>query len=354
MIKNRAPYAAVLLVPALALAGCAAPASGTDEQPGVVQVVASTSVYGDIVQTIAGDAAEVTSIISDIAQDPHEYEATSRDALALSRADLVVMNGGGYDAFMTTLLDAQDGEPTVIDAVELAGLHDQAHEHDHGHAEDHERAEGDDHGQPDHTDEDHADEEHADEEHADEHADEHGHEGHSHGAFNEHVWYDLHVMHDLAESIAHALGDLDAANAATYTANAAAFIERLGEIDERAHALADAHAGLDVAVTEPVALYLLEMAGLHDVTPAEFTRAIESGADAPVLVLEEVVGLVSDSSVAFLAYNEQTVGPQTERVLAAATAAGLPVVSFSELLPEGLDYLEWMSANVDAIAEAIG
>ena len=57
--------------------------------------------------------------------------------------------------------------------------------------------------------------------------------------------------------------------------------------------------------------------------------------------------------VALLAYNEQTVGPQTEQVLAAAEQAELPVVSFSELLPEGEDYLGWMTANLDAVEAAL-
>ena len=69
---------------------------------------------------------------------------------------------------------------------------------------------------------------------------------------------------------------------------------------------------------------------------------------------QRVIDLVEDGTVAFLAYNEQTVGPQTEQVLAAADTAGLPVVSFSELLPDGLDYLAWMGANLDAVEVALG
>ena len=80
---------------------------------------------------------------------------------------------------------------------------------------------------------------------------------------------------------------------------------------------------------------------------------VEEGPDAPALVLEQTIALVSDGSVAFLAYNEQTVGPQTEQVLAAAQDAGLPVVDFSELLPEGDDYLGWMGANLDAVEAAL-
>ncbi|RQP10862.1 MAG: ABC transporter substrate-binding protein [Microbacteriaceae bacterium] len=332
-MTHRAPLALPVAasVLALALAGCSAPAGGADAEAAGIRIVASTNVYGDIAATVAGDAAEVTSIIRDAGQDPHEYEATSRDALALSGADLVIVNGGGYDAFMGTLLDAHGGDPIVLDAVELAGLEgEDGHDHEHDHGESGEHGEGDEHGDHEH---DHA--------HAHDHS------------VNEHVWYDLHVMEHLAEELAEHLADLDPAHAEQFAANAAAFVDGIGELESAASAIAAAHDGARVAITEPVPVYLLEAAGLENVTPAEFSQAIEEGADAPALVVLDVVELVSGGSVAFLAYNEQTVGPQTDQVLAAAEAAGTPVVSFSELLPEGEHYLDWMAANLAAIEAAL-
>jgi len=322
-----------LTVPVLALAtvaaltGCAA--SDDPAGDGVIRIVASTNVYGDIARSIVGDAGEVTSIIEDSAQDPHEYEADARDALAISRADIVILNGGGYDEFMNTLLDAQGSDAAVIDAVHLSGLDPDAELHDHGDGEG---------------------EEHAD----DEHADEEGHDDHDHGEFNEHVWYHLGTMGAVADELAEQLEKLDEGRGPDFRANALAFNQGVQDLVARQTAIAGEHAGEGVAITEPVPLYLLEAAGLVNRTPEEFSEAVEEGTDAPVLVLEQTVDLVEDGTVAFLAYNEQTVGPQTEQVLAAADTAGLPVVSFSELLPDGLDYLAWMGANLDAVEVALG
>ena len=55
---------------------------------GIVDVVASTSVYGDIVSSIGGDKVRVSSIINRTSQDPHSYEATTQDKLAVSKAEL--------------------------------------------------------------------------------------------------------------------------------------------------------------------------------------------------------------------------------------------------------------------------
>lgn len=282
---------------------------------GVVEVVASTSVYGDIVSTIGGDKVRVNSIISRTSQDPHSYEATTQDKLAVSKAELLVENGGGYDDFIHKLADDTGlDHANVLNAVEVSGL---APEEDAGaHAEA---------------------------------SDASGHD-HDHGAFNEHVWYSLPAMSRLADAVAAKLGELEPSSAETFKANAASFKESLGGLEAKL-ATVKASAGQGaVAVTEPVPLYLLEAAGLENKTPAEYTAAIESGADAPPAVLKAAVDLVRSGGVRLLAYNTQTEGPQTVALKDAATAAGVPVLNFGETLPEGKTYVQWMTSNVDSIA----
>jgi zinc/manganese transport system substrate-binding protein len=297
---------------AAGLAGCAAGPTADDD--GRVSIVASTNVYGDIAAQIAGDAADVTSIITSAAQDPHSYEASAQDQLAIADADLVIHNGGGYDSFIDTLLDASGNDDVeVLDAVEISGLAPE------------------------------------DDDHADEEGDDHGHiEG-----FNEHVWYSFHSIEAVAHEIAEHLGDLDTANAATYDANYAEFAAGLEALEERAQELHDGFEGTGVAVTEPVPAYLLAELGLDDLTPEEFSEAIEEGADVPPLALDDTLQLIADGAVALVAYNEQTAGAETERVRAAAEAAGIPVVSFTETLPDGADYLSWMTDNLEAVASAL-
>lgn len=321
---------ALLAASALGLTACggetsdAGADSATTEADGTISIVTSTNVYGDIASVVGGDDVEVTSIVNSLSQDPHSYEATVQDKLSVSEADLVIQNGGGYDAFLGRLAE-ETGVGTVLDAVELSGL---------------EEAE---------ETEEHADEaEHTDEaEHADE-------EGHEHGAFNEHVWYDLPAMATLAGAVADELGQLDEANADAYQERADAFVAGLQPLQDRLAALTSEGAAKKVAVTEPVPVYLLEAAGLENVTPEEFSEAVEEETDAPVAALNEMQELVSGGELAFLAYNDQTEGAQTEAVRSAAEGAGLPVLVFTETLPDGEDYVSWMSANTDSIEAALG
>src|SRR4051794_39770572 len=61
-----------------------------------VQVVVTVSQWADIASGLAGRCAEVTTIIEG-SVDPHDYEPTPADNARFLDADLVVMNGLGYD-----------------------------------------------------------------------------------------------------------------------------------------------------------------------------------------------------------------------------------------------------------------
>ncbi|QYH34914.1 metal ABC transporter solute-binding protein, Zn/Mn family [Salinibacterium sp. M195] len=343
---------AVLAVSAIALAGCSTNEPAEDD--GTIAVVASTSVYGNLVATLGGDAVSVTSLVDNAAQDPHSYEASARDQLAVSEADLVVLNGGGYDPFAEALYEASGASAVLIHAVDSSGLLDEGEEHDHvthdAATEGHEEIDHSDDVTSDGTDDaaDDAADDHAEDDHAED-------DGHDHiEGFNEHVWYSFHAMEHIAEQITAELSTLSPENSGTFDAALESFLSDLDTLDGQAEELSVVADGRGAAITEPVAVYLLENVGLHNDTPAAFTEAIEEGSDVPPTALRDVLALVEDDHIALLAYNEQTASPETERVRQAAEEAGLPVVSFTETLPEGSDYVEWMSSNLDALAVALG
>ncbi|WP_442817565.1 metal ABC transporter substrate-binding protein [Streptomyces sp. NBC_01296] len=89
--------------------------------PVAIPVVASTNVYGDIVERIGADRIDVVSVISDPAQDPHSYEASTRTQLELSKARVVV-ESGGYDDFIDRMLRSSGNTSAdVINAVDVSG-----------------------------------------------------------------------------------------------------------------------------------------------------------------------------------------------------------------------------------------
>nr|WP_272905498.1 zinc ABC transporter substrate-binding protein [Sediminivirga luteola] len=340
------------------VAGCGS-GQGADAgqgDSGALQVVTSTDVYADIVSTIGGDLVEVTPIIDDPAIDPHSYEATAQDQLVLSRADVVVINGGGYDEFVEMMLAAADSEPPVVNAVEASGLEgadDAGHDHEHGEeaGDEHEHGEeaGDEHSH-DHDEHEHGDE--AGDEHGDDHEG-HDHE-HDHGAFNEHVWYSIPAMENLAAAVAEELTALLPEDAGTIQANAEALTGELETLHERLHGIEEEHAGTVVGVTEPVALYLFEDMGLENAVPEDFIYAVESGSDVPPLVLRDTLETAQSGDLQLLAINTQSAGPEAEDLRRAAEEAGTPVVEVVETLPEGLTYAVWMNDVITAVEDALG
>ena len=284
------------------LAGCGSSSDSADAKstPARVAVVASTNVYGDIARRIGGDRVDVTSVISDPDQDPHSYEADPQNQLALSKAKVVIENGGGYDDFVDHMLKSGHNDSAqVVNAVDVSGKT---------------APQG--------------------------------------GELNEHVWYDFPTVAKVADRISTALAQADPGDAAAFEKNATAFKAELAPLEAEEAQIKKAHGGDGVAITEPVPLYMIEASGLVNRTPGEFSEAIEEGDDVSPRVLQKSLALFAGKKVKALVYNEQTSGPQTEKAEAAAKAAGIPVVPVTETLPKGKDYLGWMTANLDALASA--
>jgi zinc/manganese transport system substrate-binding protein len=84
------------------------------EQP---KIVASFSVLGDIVRQVAGDKAEVTTLVGPDG-DAHTFEPTPADASKLAQADLVVVNGLGLESWMDRLLASAEYKGPIATASE--------------------------------------------------------------------------------------------------------------------------------------------------------------------------------------------------------------------------------------------
>lgn len=293
-------FTGAALAASITLAGCGggAPSGVEASSNGTIEVVASTNVYGDIAKSIGGDHVSVHTIISDPNADPHGYEANAQDKLAVSKAQVGIENGGGYDDFFTQLAKGQLETENIVNVSELSGLDTGAD-------------------------------------------------------FNEHVWYSLPTMVKLADDLATRFSAELPAQSAAFTDQAAAFKTQISTVEARLAALKKDHDGAGAAVTEPVPLYLLDEAGLVNETPEKFTSAIENGADVPASTLTEVLAVMASGKIAVLAYNTQTESPQTEQVKAAAEKAGVPVVDFAETLPADISYLDWMIGNVSGLEQGL-
>jgi zinc/manganese transport system substrate-binding protein len=306
---------ALAISAALVLAGCAPtqPETQPTEEPFTgITIVASTNVWGDVAKSIGGDRVQVVSIIENFAQDPHSYEASARDQLAVNDADVIVANGGGYDPFIDALAKSAGNENVVYAylAEELEAEDEKAKDDGHGH-------------------------------------------NHDHSDGNEHVWYDFHVAEDFASRLAGALAALDPEYSTLYSDNLVVFQSEIEILEDRMAEISGKYSGASFVASEPVANYLLIEIGLKDLTPKSFSQAIEEELDVSPKDLLEIQNLIKAKSVDVFVVNPQTGSVQIDGLVELAKQNGVAVVEMSELLPAGSRYYDWMDLNIANLEAAL-
>lgn len=123
----------------MVLAGSAACSDGTTEDDGTAHIVVTTSILGDVVQNLVGDAAEV-DVIMPPGSDPHDFAPSAQQAKALRDADILVVNGLGFEAGLVDTIEAAEADGvrvvTATDGVERLPLAEAGHDdEDDGHEE---------------------------------------------------------------------------------------------------------------------------------------------------------------------------------------------------------------------------
>ena len=276
------------------LSGC----GGSAHAAGTLDVVAGENVYGSIASQIGGPHVSVTSLLSNPNADPHLFESSTASGLAVSEARVVIENGLGYDAFMTKLENASpSSDRAVLTVAKVLGVSGQD--------------------------------------------------------ANPHLWYDVPQLGRVARAIARALEDADRRHAAAYRAGLARFDRSLEPLRSEAARIRGRYRGAPVAYTEPVPGYLVTAAGLRNLAPDTFTRAIEDGTEPSPSAVAAMNALVAQHRIRVLLYNSQAVSPITAQLRAAARGAGIPVVRVTETLPAHLSFQRWQLEQVRALAKAL-
>ena len=287
-------------------------------ETGKITVVTSTRVWAEITELLANEWVEVVSLVPN-GQDPHSYQASARDQLSISEADLVIANGGGYDDFMDQLVSAADVDQVFLKLVEGEEIHGDEESHDEG-------------------------------------------EAHEHGD-NEHIWYDFELTLDAAELIVQVIAELRPEAFESVNAGFDFFTSEMANLEIRLEALRERGLGLGFIAPESVANLMMVNAGFEDLTPSGLATAIEEDREVSVADLAQAESLLSNRVAELLIINvSSTPDSVTDRLIAAAEAGGREIVRVSEtgFIDRGdgspieeLSYLDWMAWVLDQLQEAI-
>lgn len=263
-----------------------------------LQVVAAENFWGNIASQLGGSHVHVTSIITDPNADPHLYESNAGNAAAVASADVVIVNGEGYDDFMSKLLaGSKNSSRQVLSAQQILG-------------------------QPD-------------------------------GA-NQHLWYDIPRVHLVASKITDSYIAKDPVHTADYQHNLAVFLQSLQPLIQTINHIKQQYANVPVAYTEPVPGYLLNDAGLAVKTPEGFAKSIEDGDDPSPADTQAMDNLVTAKAIKVLLYNSQATSPVTEHVKDLAKQATIPVIGVTETLPANeKSYQSWQADQLKQLESAL-
>nr|WP_281681804.1 zinc ABC transporter substrate-binding protein [Lactobacillus gallinarum] len=255
-----------------------------------VSIVTTTNVYADIAKNVVGNYGSVQAIIKNSATDPHDFEPTTADAKELTKANIIVANGLGYDTWMNKLASSVSKKPVLV-GEDLMGL-----------------KKGD----------------------------------------NPHIWYDLDMPTKYVNYLVKRLSKLDKKHAAYFKENGDKYLAKVAKIKQIAKST-DKKNNKPVFVSEPVFDYGLEEAG-YKIGDKEFEEAIENGTDPSPKTINKMTNEIKDKKIAFFVNNTQASSSTVKTFVKLAKENGVPVLNVRETIPNHMTYLDWMRENYQNLA----
>jgi zinc/manganese transport system substrate-binding protein len=259
-------------------------------------VVAAENFYGDVARQIAGPDAQVSSILTNPDQDPHLFEASPSVARQLATAAIAIYSGADYDPWIAKLLAATRAPDRQVIVVA-----DVVH-----------KKPGD----------------------------------------NPHLWYDPATMPAYANALAMALIQRDRLHKAEYEQRLQSFLTSLQPLQRKIAEMRARLHGTPVTATEPVFSYMATALGLT-MRNQRFQLAVMNDTEPRASDIAAIDDDLREHRVHILFYNSQATDTAAQRLVAIAHQSGIPVVGVTETEPPNKTYQQWMTDQLDAVAQAL-
>ena len=294
-----------------------------------LKVVASFSILADMVAEIGGDDVDVSVIVGRGA-DAHGFEPTPNDTRKLTHADVLFVNGLGFEAWLPRLVAASEfkGKEVVV-SQGVQTLAFAGHAHDHGHEHEHEH------------------EVHGGDAHEATHA-------HDHGSQDPHAWQDPANGVIYAKNIAEGLAAADPEDAADYRARAQAYIAQIQDVDaETRQALKNIPEGNRTLVTSHDAFgYFSRAYGIRFLSAV----GVSSQAEASARDVAQLIDQVKRDGIKAV-FVENVTNPKVIEQIARETGARMGGTLYADSLaskeePAGT-YLGMLHWNATQIVQAL-
>jgi zinc/manganese transport system substrate-binding protein len=283
----------------LASVGCATQPRRAPDGSTVVNVVAVENFWGSLARQLGGTHVKVTSIITNPNADPHDYEPTARDGRDIAAAQVLIVNGIGYDAWAGKLADANPSPSRITLTVgDVVGAND-----------------GD----------------------------------------NPHRWYNPADVRAVVDRITADYKKADPADAAFFdTRHTAVLSTNLKGYFDMINQIRTAYAGAPVGASESIFAMLAPALGLNLITPPGFLTAVSEGGDPTAADKAIIDRQIRTGQIMVYVYNSQNATPDIQAQVNAAKAVGIPVTALTETLtPAGASFQDWQVAQLSSLEQAL-
>lgn len=301
MKRVRAFLAALTaIVCTLSLSACSffgqsTPSSTPKAEPkGPITVVSTLNQWGALARQIGGSNVKVTSILNSISVDAHDFEPTAHDIAAIHDAQVVVINGAGYDSWANKSITSN--KPCVSAASTVGAM------------------DGD----------------------------------------NPHLWFSSDARKAVATALADTFTRQLPSKKAQFEHNLDAWNKRENTLEQTMKDFVKTHGKLSYAATENVAMYLLSDLGFSNETPTGFEQAIASDSEPAPKDIQDMKTVIDNNDVQLFVDNSQETTPLSQELAALSKEAKIPVFSVTEQMPHDEETLDgWISSLVKTIASDI-
>jgi len=314
----------------LLLGAAALTLSGAARAETPLDVVASFSILGDMVENVGGEHVDVTTLVGPDG-DAHVFSPSPLDARAVGEADLFVVNGLHFEGWLDRLVEASGYEGPIVVAsqgINALSFNEARTAHDHGH-EGH--GQSHDHGQR----------------HGDSHA------GHDHGPEDPHAWQDLQNGKQYVKHIRDALIEADPAHADDYRDNATQYLDAIDTLDDEIHQrISEIPEANRVLITNHDAFgYFANAYGLDVLSPVGLSTAAQPSAADMAKLIRQIQ--TRDVKALFL---ENMTNPALLEQLSDETGVAIGGTLYAGALAakgEASTYLGMFKHNVDELTQAL-
>lgn len=261
-----------------------------------IHVIAAENMYGDIAQQLGGKYVQVDSVLNNPDQDPHLFELTPSIGKKIADANLMIVNGLGYDSWMDRLLIKYHfNHQDIISVQSLLN-----------------RKEGD----------------------------------------NPHLWYDIDAIEALSKKLQTVYSQLEPQEKSFFTNQLNVFNADLAKINQRIQMIHQKYSHVKVAATEPVFGLMAQKLGFEMLEEPYQWVVMNGGEPTPRQVAQFIQDLKTHQ-IQILFYNEQVSTPATQQLKTIAIESGVAVVGVSETMPAHVTYQQWMNQVLDKVEAAL-